>query len=144
MLIGNIVTGTFLRRYKRFFADCRLDTGEEVTAHLANPGSMRSLLHEGGRVWLETNDSPTRKLKYSVQLMQMPNGALVCVNTMLANKLVAEALSNRKIAGFQNLTGFKAEVPYGKEKSRIDFLISLNEQDHYLEVKSATLVEDVV
>ena len=47
-----LVPGRLVRRYKRFLADCLLDSGEEVIAHVANSGSMLGLATPGSRVYL--------------------------------------------------------------------------------------------
>ena len=54
-------------------ADVTLEDGREVTAHVANPGSMMGMADAGMTVWLEQNDDPKRKLKYSWKLVAVGN-----------------------------------------------------------------------
>lgn len=133
-----LIPATLIRRYKRFLADVKLIDGREVTSHVANPGSMLGMKNAGLRVWLEPNDNPKRKLKYSWKLAELENGTLICVDTSQPNKIVAEALQNGLTAKL-GYDSFRSEVKYG-ENSRVDFLLSGKDQpDCYLEVKSVTL-----
>ena len=50
----SLIKGKFVKRYKRFFADVKLDK-EIVTAHCPNTGSMHGLLNEGNDVYLLPN-----------------------------------------------------------------------------------------
>jgi sugar fermentation stimulation protein A len=133
-----LIPATLIRRYKRFLADVTLKDGREVTAHVANPGSMLGMKDAGLPVWLEPNDDPKRKLKYSWKLAELDKGTLIGVDTSFPNKIVSEALRGNEIPEtiYQNI---RPEVKYG-ENSRIDFLLTEDGRpDCYLEVKSVTL-----
>jgi len=133
-----LIAATLIVRYKRFLADVTLNDGREVTAYVANPGSMLGMKDAGLKVWLETNDDPKRKLKYSWKLAELENGTFIGVDTSLANKIVSEALHSGLLPELQ-YSGCRPEVKYGRH-SRIDFLLTENgKPDCYLEVKSVTL-----
>ncbi len=127
-----LIPATLVRRYKRFLSDITLESGEEITAHVANPGAMTGLAEPGSTVWLSRSDDPKRKLKWSWQLATAPNGALVCVNTGLTNRLVEEGLRANAIPGLDG--AIRREVKTGD--SRLDFLLGENT---YVEVKAVTL-----
>ena len=135
-----LVPARLIRRYKRFLADCRLEeTGEEVVAHCANPGSMMGLAEPGSRIWLEPNDDPKKKLNYGWRLVDHENGHFTGVDTALPNRALRAALTARAVAPLAAYTEVRPEVKYG-ENSRIDFLLQGTDlPDAYVEVKSVTL-----
>ncbi|MEM6587690.1 MAG: DNA/RNA nuclease SfsA [Pseudomonadota bacterium] len=132
-----LVPGTLLKRYKRFFADVRLDDGRDVTAHCPNTGPMTSISDPGSRVWLEPNDDPKKKLKFGWRLLQ-DGEAFVGVDTSLPNRIVKEALTGPGIPGLGGYDEILPEQKYG-QNSRIDFLLRGGGPDTYVEVKSVTL-----
>ncbi|MDU9394275.1 DNA/RNA nuclease SfsA [Pseudomonas sp. zfem002] len=128
-----------LRRYKRFLADIETLDGEQLTIHCPNTGSMLNCMKEGGQVWFSRSSDPKRKLPGTWEISETPQGRLACVNTGRANAIVEEALRAgviRELAGF---TALRREVPYGEEKSRIDFQLTFDSGPAYVEVKSVTL-----
>ena len=136
-------SGRLLRRYKRFLADIELENGQVLTIHCANTGAMTGCAEPGSRVWFSTSDNPKRKYPHSWELTETTGGDFICVNTLQANRLVEEAWHRGEIAELQKYQSIKAEVPYGTEKSRIDFLLKAPElPDCYVEVKSVTLLGD--
>lgn len=133
-----LLRGTLVKRYKRFLADITLDSGEEITAHVANSGSMMGLNEAGMEVWLSRSDNPKRKLKFSWELVHDGDG-LVGINTMHPNKLVAEAIEDGTIGELSGYSTLRREVKYGKN-SRIDILLTEEGRaDCYVEVKNVTL-----
>ena len=133
-----LVPARLIRRYKRFLADAELASGEVVTAHCANPGSMMGLKDEGLKIWLEPNDDPKKKLKYGWRLVDHENGHFTGVDTSLPNRALKAALTGREVVELANYPMVRPEVKYGTN-SRVDFLLSGDGPDLYLEVKSVTL-----
>mgnify|MGYP003644170767 FL=1 len=130
-----------MKRYKRFLADVELESGEFITAHVANPGSMMGLKDAGMTVWLSPANNPKRKLQYSWELVAA-DGALVGINTAHPNGIVAEAIENGKVAALAGYDTLTREVKYGAN-SRIDMLLSGGgKPDCYVEVKNVTLMRD--
>ena len=132
----SLVKGKLIKRYKRFFADIKLNK-EVVTAHCPNTGSMMGLLNEGSEVYLIKNDDPKRKLKYGLEIIKSRNN-LVGVNTHMANKIAHHGLKNNLIKELKNNENIKPEVFFNKE-TRFDFLIEKNKQKIFMEVKNVTL-----
>ena len=134
-----LIKGKLIKRYKRFFADIKLDK-EIVTAHCPNTGSMKGLLDEGNQVFISKNDDPKRKLKYTLEIIKVKNN-LVGVNTHFANKIAYHGLSNNLVKEVSNNDSIKPEVFFDKE-TRFDFLIKKNNQKIFVEVKNVTLFRE--
>jgi sugar fermentation stimulation protein A len=133
---------TLIKRYKRFLADVVLENGEETTIHVANTGAMNGCGSAGDTIWYSTSPNKKRKYPFSWELTEKANGDLICVNTHQANAFVQHAIENNKIASLIGFTELKREVKYGLENSKIDILLSYSDKkDHFIEVKSATLLE---
>jgi len=138
MQLPPLIPATLIKRYKRFLADCRLDTGEEVTAHTANSGSMLGLVAPGSRVWLSQSSDPKRKLAYSWELVEA-HGGHVNVNTARPNAIVSHAIRAGLIPELAGYAALAHEVRYGVN-SRIDILLDDPVKGRaYVEVKSVTL-----
>ena len=121
----SLIKGKFIKRYKRFFVDIKLDK-KIITAHCPNTGSMKGLLDEGNDVYLLKNDDPKRKLKYGLEIIKAQNN-LVGVNTHMANKIVNHGLVNNLIKELKNNEKIKPEVFFNKE-TRFDFLLEKNKK----------------
>jgi len=116
-----LARGKLIRRYKRFFADVELDTGEVVTAHVANTGGMIGTSDPGIEVWLSPAANPERKLRWSWEMCRI-DGFLVGVNTAHPNLIVAEAVRDGLIPELAGYSTIRREVKYGRN-SRIDLLL---------------------
>ncbi|PLX97426.1 MAG: DNA/RNA nuclease SfsA [Desulfuromonas sp.] len=128
-------SGRLIRRYRRFLADVELDSGETVTAHTPNTGSMMQCAVPGHRVLLSPSTNPQRKLAWTLELMEV-NGHWVDTHTHRANRVVEEGLRQGWLEGLQGYA-VRPEYPFGA--SRIDFLLEKEEEKVLLEVKNVTL-----
>jgi len=132
--------GKLVQRYKRFLADIVLDDGREITAHCPNPGSMMGLKDAGMTVWASPAANPKAKLGWRWDLARRGDGILAGIDTNMPNRLVKEALLDKRIAELADYPGFRPEVRY-REGSRVDFLLTgTGMPDCWLEVKNVHLM----
>tara|TARA_B100001996_G_C18632421_1_gene582293 strand:- start:81 stop:773 length:693 start_codon:yes stop_codon:yes gene_type:complete len=134
-----LLQGTLIKRYKRFFVDIRLQN-RTITAHCPNSGSMLGLLKAGNKVWFSESDNPKRKLKYTLQIIEIDN-KLVGINTHLTNKIILESLKAKRIQSLSKFTKIQPETKFSNN-TRFDFLISNSKEKCFLEVKNVTLVRE--
>lgn len=133
-----LIRATLVRRYKRFLADVTLESGEPVTAHVANSGAMLGTAEPGMEVWLSPAAGPGRKLAYSWELVRA-DGVLVGVNTAHPNRIAEEAVRAGAIPALAGYDRIRREVKYGRN-SRIDLLLETDGRPPcYVEVKNVHL-----
>ena len=133
-----LIRGTLIKRYKRFLADVKLDSGEIITAHCTNSGTMKSCLEDKAEVYLSPVDDPNRKTKFTWEMIKI-NGDWVGINTGNPNKLVYEAI---KLGHLNKLKGYnevQREVTFGD--SRFDVMAKNDNETCFIEVKNVTLKE---
>jgi sugar fermentation stimulation protein A len=136
--------GTLVKRYKRFFADIELTTGELITAHCPNTGPMTGVCQIGAPVRVSYHDNPRRKLAYTWEMIQV-NGVWVGINTALPNRIIKIALQQHLFPELGRYQTIRSEVAYGLNNgSRVDFLLESEARSIYVEVKNTTWsIDDV-
>ncbi len=133
-----LIPGILVRRYKRFLADIQLPSGEVVTAHCTNSGSMKSCLVEGAEVFLSPVTNPDRKTRYTWEMINI-DGCWVGINTLIPSLLAYNWLQSGVIPGFVQYHRFRREVTYGD--SRFDIMAENGDEKCFIEVKNVTLKE---
>ena len=135
---NKLIPGVLIKRYKRFFVDIKLKN-KIVTAHCPNPGSMIKLLNKGNPVWITKSKNENRKLKYTLQIIQVDK-IKICINTHVTNKIVQEAINKGSIKELKNFNIIRPEKKFG-ENTRFDFFLlnKVTNKKAFLEVKSVSL-----
>ena len=132
---STLIKGKLIKRYKRFFADIKVNN-KIITAHCPNTGSMMGLLDEDNEVWVTKNDNPNRKLKYTLEIIRVKEN-LIGVNTHRANRITEHGLKNKLINEFKKIKLIKPEFKFSKD-TRFDFLCDKK----IIEVKNVTLTRE--
>jgi sugar fermentation stimulation protein A len=132
-----LIPGTLVQRYKRFLADVRLPSGEIVTAHCTNTGSMMGCKEPGSAVYLSRSNNPNRRLLYTWELIEA-NGIWVGINTLHPNRLVAEAVGSGALRELDGYPVMRREV-LTRLGTRLDLCLQGKGCHCYVEVKNVTL-----
>ncbi|MFL0251463.1 DNA/RNA nuclease SfsA [Clostridium neuense] len=131
-----IVKAEFIKRPNRFQAYIKLN-GEESMVHVPNTGRCREILIEGCTVILREGNNDKRKTKYDL-IAAYKGDKLINIDSQIPNKVVYEALINKKVLGLEKYNIVMREKTFGN--SRFDFkLMNSNDEIYYLEVKGVTL-----
>lgn len=133
------LTGTLLKRYKRFLADIRLEDNSLLTVHCPNSGSMLGCSTPGSPVILSHSSNPKRKYPWTLEMVKKGD-CWIGVNTGMTNKIVHEALEHGVITELGPITRIQPEITVSA-KSRLDFLLETERGSTYLEVKNCSLAE---
>jgi sugar fermentation stimulation protein A len=133
-----LLSATLIRRYKRFLADVELPNGQFTTVHCPNTGSMLGCAEPGMPVWLSQATNTKRKYPFTWELVEVGDDVLVGINTGRANYLIKEAIVGGLLASLKDYTRVRSEVRFGRENSRVDYLLEGTTPPCYLEVKNVT------
>lgn len=155
MKLENLVKATLIKRYKRFLADVKMETGggdcgsvvsdsedsrDVLTVHCPNTGAMTGCAEPDSTVWLSVSNNPKRKYQHTWELVKTAAGDMACIHSAKANALVQEAIESGVITELSGYQSVRREVKYGGENSRIDLLLENPGEQCYIEVKSVTLL----
>lgn len=140
-----LISARLIRRYKRFLADVELESGEVITVHCPNTGSMLRCDAPGSRVWLFDSQNPQRKYRFGWEWVEVDQQFIACINPTRANHLVAEAIHHGVIpcSDESDINGLQSEPKV--VDGRLDFWLPLKnhaDRGEFIEVKSVTLKVD--
>ncbi|AJA46187.1 sugar fermentation stimulation protein-like protein [Clostridium pasteurianum DSM 525 = ATCC 6013] len=135
----NIVSAEFISRPNRFQAYVKLNN-EIIMVHVPNTGRCKEILIPKTTVILREENGINRKTKYDL-IAGYKGDKLINIDSQIPNKLVYEALLQRKISKLKKFNTIEKEKMYGN--SRFDFkLTDSNGNIYYLEVKGVTYEEN--
>lgn len=144
-----LVRARFVARHKRYTVHATgLDgalAGQEISAHLGDPGRLEGLLEPGAVLWLSgPYPTPPRKLAWSVRLVETKSpsdGRTVCVglDSTLANRVVPELIGLGALPALPGPETLRREVrlPAGEGRTtRIDLAWPHEGDLHLCEIKT--------
>jgi sugar fermentation stimulation protein A len=130
--------GMLLPQAEPFYSRGAVGRRDSV-CHVKNTGRCRELLVPGAEVYLQREDNPKRKTKYS--LIHVQKGErLINIDSQAPNRIAGEWLPQSGL--FPEDTVFLPEKAF--ENSRFDFYFEHGTAKGYLEVKGVTLEENGV
>lgn len=120
MQLPTLIPAQFQSREKRFFIHTSVGT-----AHCPNTGSLKTILDRPlARLWLADHGEDTsRKLRYTAEIAEFPDGTMAVINTARANELAKEALTQRQIPPLATYPDVRMEAKWDNH-TRFDALLT--------------------
>ncbi|CDZ75144.1 Sugar fermentation stimulation protein [Peptoniphilus sp. ING2-D1G] len=142
MKYENTLNGKFIERTNRFICYCDIN-GEKNKVYVPNTGRCKEILVEGADVVLSESKDSHRKTKYTL-LSVYTNGGLINIDSQAPNKIVYDAIIERKIFKDVELTIISKEKSY--LDSRFDIYYEGLRKEKlikgFIEIKGVTLFEN--
>ncbi|MFP4364006.1 MAG: DNA/RNA nuclease SfsA [Spirochaetia bacterium] len=125
----------FLSRPNRFVVIADLQ-GKRVRVHCPNPGKLTEILTPNRQIFLEKQKNPSAKTPYRLVSAEY-RGNIVPLYSAKANNAFENLILPQF---FPHPKEFRREVSF--PGSRFDFLVKTEQEEHIIEVKACTLVEE--
>ncbi|MDZ7342975.1 MAG: DNA/RNA nuclease SfsA, partial [candidate division KSB1 bacterium] len=126
--------------------EVQLESGEIITVHCPNPGSMLGCERAGRPVVISDSGNSRRKLRWTLEMVHA-DGVWVGVHPRLANDIVTEAIVQGRVPELGGYATIEREVRYG-DNTRFDLRLRQHPerggQVCYVEIKNVTLVVEGV
>ncbi|MFN8614906.1 MAG: DNA/RNA nuclease SfsA [Vampirovibrionales bacterium] len=144
-----LLPARFVARPNRFIGVFCWDDDPTTTfqAHIADPGRLQELLLPNARVWVVDHGPNThRKLRYTMPLVESPEGQVVSIFSRLPNAVFIQALKSGLLEFFRGYTLVKTEPRDPHSTHRFDALLRSPRHHNpvWVEVKGASLVENAL
>ena len=109
-----VFVAEFVKRPNRFQAYVNLND-EELMVHVPNTGRCKEILILGSKVLLREELNPTRKTLYDLIAVYKGN-KIINIDSQIPNKVVDEALRNKKIQKFVKYNIIQREKTFGNSR----------------------------
>lgn len=135
-----LVKGILIKRYRRSLADVKLNDGATITAHCPNTTAMLGCYKPGNPVILSDSGNPSRRHRHTWELINM-DGTWVCVNPMMAKKVIYEAIEKGMIPSLSEYREIDREATYGTG-TKIDMILHGMERNCFINIYPVTWTEN--
>ena len=132
----------FLKRYKRFLADIENSKGHKETVYCPNTGAMTGCDIPNSKAWISDSHNHQRKYRKTLEFVETSEG-IIGIRSVLANKLVEEAIANEVLIDSGSLELVRSEPKIPGENGRFDFLYTQRDQRIFIEVKSVSWLVNI-
>ncbi|MDA3847045.1 MAG: DNA/RNA nuclease SfsA [Vallitaleaceae bacterium] len=116
MKYQHICEGRFIERPNRFIAIVEIE-GACEKVHVMNTGRCKELLTPNASVYVNKNDNPSRKTKYSL-ISVYKGDTLINMDSQVPNRVVYDGIMNGQVELLKNVTLLQREKTY--KDSRFD------------------------